>query len=99
MSEQLPVGNRIICHKKGWIALKKILSFFLTAWMILSMACPAFAEERTVLTIGDVSDRSNSRMDGENQLGMWQYLEDRLNVEIDFVYLSAEEYSMGLSSG
>ncbi len=67
--------------------------------MILSMACPAFAEERPVLTIGDISDRSNSRMDGENQLGMWQYLEDRLNVEIDFVYLSAEDYSMGLSSG
>ena len=67
--------------------------------MILSMACPAFAEERPVLTIGDISDRSSSRMDGENQLGMWQYLEDRLNVEIDFVYLSAEEYSMGLSSG
>lgn len=43
--------------------------------------------------------RSSSRIDGEDQLGLWQYLEDRLDVEIKFVYLSAEDYSTGLSSG
>ena len=59
----------------------------------------AFAEDRVVLTIGDISDRSDTRIDGEDQLGLWRYLEDQLNVEIKFVYLTAEAYATGLSSG
>ena len=38
-------------------------------------------------------------MDGDDQLGMWQYLEDQLDVEIKFVYLTEEDYTTGLSSG
>ena len=32
-------------------------------------------------------------------MGLWQYLEDQLNVEIKFVYLTPEAYATGLSSG
>ena len=65
----------------------------------LLLSGTAFAEDRVVLTIGDISDRSYSRIDGENQLGLWQYLEEQLNVEIQFIYLTAEAYATGLSSG
>lgn len=44
-------------------------------------------------------DRTSSRMDGEDQLGLWKYLEEQLGVEIEFVHLSAEDYATGLSSG
>ena len=62
-------------------------------------ALPSAADDRIILTIGDISDRTSSRMDGENQLGVWKYLEDQLGVEIKYVHLSAEEYATGLSSG
>ena len=66
----------------------------------LLLLSPASAEDdRPVLTIGDVTDRSSSRIDGENQLGLWQYLEDQLGVEIRFVYLTPEAYAAGLASG
>ena len=45
----------------------------------------AGAEERVVLTIGDWDDRSANRYDGDDQLGLWQYLEDQLGVEIEYV--------------
>ena len=80
---------------KRTLALILILSFFL----VLLLPGTAFAEDRVVLTIGDVEDRSDTRMDGENQLGLWQYLEDQLNIEIKFVYLTPEAYAAGLSSG
>ena len=38
-------------------------------------------------------------MSGDDQLGLWKYLEDQLNVEIRFVYLSPEEYDAALASG
>ena len=79
--------------------MKKILSLVLSATLCLLLASPAWGEERPVLTIGDVLDRSSNRIDGENQLGLWQYLEDQLGVEIQFVYLSPEAYAAGLSSG
>ena len=56
-------------------------------------------EDRPVLTIGDVSDRSSKRVDGENQLGMWRYLEDLLGVEIHYVYLSADVYASAMANG
>ena len=52
-----------------------------------------------MLTIGDVNDRSSKRVDGENQLGMWRYLEDLLGVEIHYVHLSADDYASALSTG
>ena len=67
--------------------------------MIPFLSYTAFAEERAVLTIGDITDRTDSRIDGDDQLGLWQYLEDQLDVEIKFVYLTAEAYATGLSSG
>ena len=67
--------------------------------VLLNLPEPASADDRPVLTIGDVSDRSGSRIDGEDQLSMWQYLEDQLDVKIRFVYLSAEDYAAGLASG
>ena len=82
--------------------MKKKLSIALLLALLLSLCLPfrAYAEdERTVLTIGDISDRSSVRMDGEDQLGLWQYLEDRLGVEIRFVHLTQEAYASGLSSG
>lgn len=88
--------------ERGRIALKKNLSIVLSLVLLLSLflSFGAFAaEDRPVLTIGDISDRSSVRMDGEDQLGMWQYLEDRLGVEIRFVHLTREAYETGLSSG
>ena len=79
--------------------MKKLLSFILTAWMILSMVCPAFAEERPVLTIGDVTDRTSKRVNGENRLELWKYLEDLLGVEIRYVHLTPDAYSEALASG
>ena len=76
-----------------------MLSLMLAAALSLLPIFPAFGEDRPVLTIGDVEDRSGSRMDGEDQLGLWQYLEDQLGVEIRFVYLQPEAYAAGLSSG
>ncbi|MBR3314014.1 MAG: hypothetical protein IKG18_07735 [Atopobiaceae bacterium] len=42
---------------------------------------------------------STCRISGEDQLGLWQHLEDELNVEIEFVYLPPEDYASGLASG
>ena len=81
--------------------MKRILVSVLAALLLLPAACSACLaeEDRPVLTIGDVSDRSSKRVDGENQLGLWRYLEDQLGVEIQYVYLSSDDYAAGLSSG
>ena len=80
--------------------MKRTLSLVLAALLILLIPLPGVSEEkRPVLTIGDVNDRSSSRMDGENQLGLWQYLEDQLGVEIQYVYMTPEAYAAGLASG
>lgn len=76
-----------------------VLALLLAVSMTLLPPRAASAEERIVLTIGDINDRSTRRIDGENQLGMWQYLEDLLGVEIQYVHLSAEDYASGLSNG
>ena len=75
------------------------LVLLLSLLLILLLPYAAFAEERVILTIGDITDRSKNRIDGDDQLGLWQYLEDQLGVEIKFVYLSSEAYASGLSSG
>jgi len=56
--------------------MKRSLSLLLILLLFLALLPPgtAAAEDRVVLTIGDVEDRSGSRMDGEDQLGLWQYL-------------------------
>ncbi len=74
-----------------------ILSFSIL--LILILPCTVSAEERPVLTIGDTKDRSGARVDGEDQLGMWRYLEDQLGVEIQFIYLSPDEYNSAMNSG
>ena len=81
--------------------MKRIFLLVLAAALTLSWlpSCPARAEERPVLTIGDVSKRSSARVDGDQQVGFWRYLEDQLGVEIRFVYLTDEAYAAGLSSG
>ena len=85
----------------GYGNMKKILSIMLIS-TLLALLLPyssAADEQRPVLTIGDISDRSGSRMDGDDQLGLWKYLEDQLNVEIKFIHLSREDYDAGLASG
>ena len=67
----------------------------LSILLILLIPGIASAESRVVLTIGDITDRSGSRMDGDDQLGLWQYLEDQLDVEIRFVYLTDERSCTG----
>ena len=74
----------------------------LTAFLLLMSypaARPSLAEERPVLTIGDTADRSGARVSGPDQLGMWQYLEDQIGVEIQYVYVTSEEYSTMMNSG
>ena len=77
--------------------MKRTLSLVLTALLGLMLACPALGEDRIVLTIGDTWDRSGKRFN--DQLGMWQYLEDKLGVDIRYVYLSPGDYASGLSNG
>ena len=68
--------------------------------LALLLPCAAFTEEgRIVLTIGTKSNRTNTRMSGENQLAIWKYLEDQLNVEIRYVYLPPEEYDAAMAGG
>ena len=78
--------------------MRKILSAGLILSLILLLLSPAFGEaQRPVLTIGDSSGRSGNRFN--DQLGMWQYLEDLIGVEIQYVYLSADEYDAAIASG
>ena len=77
--------------------MKRILSLVLSAALCLFMLPPASGEGRPVLTIGDRIDRSGNRFD--DRLGMWQYLEDLVGMDIQYVYLTPEEYAAGLSSG
>ena len=81
--------------------MRRILTIALSLAMLLTLLPPrtGSAEERIVLTIGDTADRSADRVDGEDQLGVWQYLEDQLGVEIRYVYLSPDEYEAALTSG
>ena len=67
-----------------------------SALMSLLLVCSARAD-RPVLTIGDDRDRSGGRF--SDQLGMWQYLEDQLDADIQYVYLSKDAYAAGLASG
>ena len=46
-----------------------------------------------------MDERSSPRVDGEEQVGLWRYLEDQLGMEIRFVHLTPEAYAAGLSSG
>ena len=68
--------------------MKRFLSFLLTILLLLQLPCSAAAEgsdaseDRIVLTIGDVSTRSGNRYN-EN-MGMWQYLADKVGVEIKY---------------
>ena len=83
--------------------MKRTLALILTISLLL-LSCPAAVGEassgaRPVLTIGDVQVRSSARVDGEKQVGLWRYLEDQLGMEIQFVYMTPEAYSAGLSSG
>ena len=81
--------------------MKRNLLFALALALTLSWfhARPVRAEERPVLTIGDVQTRSSSRVDGEEQVRFWRYIEDQLGMDIQFVYMTSEVYAAGLSSG
>ena len=81
--------------------MKRILLLTLTAVLTFGLLpdCSVRAEERPVLTIGDVSNRSSARVDGEEQVGLWRYLEDQLGMDIQFVYMTSEAYAAGLASG
>ena len=78
--------------------MKKIL--FLLAVVLTFVwlpACPAHAEERPVLTIGDQAATSETQYMGE--LGVWRYLEDLIGAEIQYVHMTPEEYAVRLASG
>ncbi len=78
--------------------MKRILVLAVLLSLLL-LNCTASGENRPVLTIGDIIDRSASRVDGDDQLGIWRYLEDQLGVEIQYIYLTPEAYASALSSG
>ena len=81
--------------------LNRIISFALAflILLVLIIPCASFAEERVILTIGDITYRANPRMSGDDQLDIWKFLEEQLNVEIRLVYLSSEDYAAGMASG
>ena len=57
----------------------------------------AVAGDRVVLTIADMNTRSGNRYNGE--MGMWRYLAEQLGVEIQYDYISPQEYASRLASG
>ena len=78
--------------------MKRIVLFFLSVILTLTIfSLPASADDHVVLTIADTTERSGNRYD-EN-LGMWQYLAEKLGVEIRYLYLTPQEYAAALSSG
>ena len=81
--------------------MKRICLFALAAVLAFGWlrSVPVHAEEREVLTIGDVSDHSGDRLTGEDQLGMWQYLEDQIGMEIEYIYVSQDDYKSMMNSG
>ena len=81
------------------IALRKTLTAALAVLlgMLAFLPYPARADGRPVLTIGDIKDRSGR--DYDDRMGMWQYLEDQLGVDIRYVPLTQEDYAAGLASG
>ncbi len=82
--------------------MKKNLLIALAAFLLLvsyPASRSALAEERPVLTIGDTDDRSGARVNGPDQLGMWQYLEDQIGMDIQYVYVTPEEYASMMNSG
>ena len=78
--------------------MKRTLSIVPVVLLIL-MLCSGFAsaEDRVVLTIGDSTTRSGNRYNSE--MGMWQYLAEQAGVEIQYVYMTPEEYASAMSSG
>ena len=87
---------------KNGYGIRRACAFILSVSLMLTVFLPYAAfteEERIVLTIGGTTYRENPRMSGEDQLGIWKYLEDQLNVEFRFVYLSPEEYDAALAGG
>lgn len=90
--------NRI----KDGCRMKRICALVLSLALLSALFLPAAAlsdEARVVLTIGEKSDRSSLRMSGDDQLDIWKYLSDQLNVEFRHVYLSPDDYAAGMSSG
>ena len=81
--------------------MKKALSLGLSLVLLLILALPGFAaaEDRPVLTIGETTYRAAPRMSGEDQLGIWKYLGDRLGVEFRHVNMTEEEYEAALADG
>ena len=78
--------------------MKRIVLFFLSVILTLTIfSFPASADDHVVLTIADTTERSGNRYD-EN-LCMWQYLAEKLGVEIRYLYLTPQEYAAALSSG
>ena len=79
--------------------MKKTLSLALALTLALSWlcACPARAEERPVLTIGELTTSSVAQQSWDS--GLWQYMEDLIGAEIQFVSLTPDEYAAGLASG
>lgn len=78
--------------------MKRSLWFALTVSVfLLLLPYSASAEDRVVLTIGDTTERSGSRYNED--LGFWHYLEDLADVEIEYIYITPEEYDSALSSG
>ena len=77
--------------------MKRISLLIFSILMCLLLAHPVSAAERPVITIGDNVNRSGSRYN-EN-MGVWRYLADLLDVDIRYVYMTNEEYAAGLASG
>ena len=71
----------------------------LAVLLVLLLPGAAGQEDRIVLTIGETTYRSSTRMSGEDQLRIWKYLEDRLGVEFRHIYMTEEEYAAAMASG
>ena len=71
--------------------------FFVPAFFLSLLFFPfsAFAEDRPVLTIGEITTRNNSF---DKDLGFVQYLEEKLGADIEYVFMTPEAYNAALSN-
>ena len=85
----VPKGLLIMNRKnQGGSSMGRACALVLSLVLLLSLLVPGTAlpeENRVVLTIGDTTYRATPRMSGDDQLAIWKYLEDQLNVEFRFV--------------
>ena len=75
--------------------MKKLLATVLALALVLTLCSGiSFAEERPVLTIGDVNEHTE-----DYNKRFWRWVEDQLGVTIEYTYYTDDSYAAAIASG